>query len=111
MKTPWDQSNFAEIKRLVPDAMLVILHRPPARVVNSQLKAARQLLAVPRNEYIAMLSPSYVRLFRRPALLRLARWLFDPKRRMGLKGLIRRHAKSVRAVQSRSAEIPAADRF
>jgi hypothetical protein len=110
LKNPWDYANFLEVKRLVPDAKLVILHRHPARTVNSQLKAVRQLTAA-RNEYIAMLSPAYVRAFRRPLLMRLARWLFDPKRRSGLKGIIRRHAKSVRLIHARAAEVPAADRY
>jgi hypothetical protein len=110
LKNPWDYTNFLEIKRLIPDAKFLILHRHPARVINSQLKAVRQVLGS-RNEFIAMISKGYVKAFRRPFVMRIARWLFRSGRSLGTRFIFRRYAKSVRFVHAHLSELPPADRY
>ena len=72
LKNPWDVLGFAFVKRSFPRARLIFVHRHPISVMNSQLAATRSLLAA-RNEYAAMLSPWYRKLFEHPLELRVAR--------------------------------------
>jgi hypothetical protein len=62
LKNPWDAGNFLFVKRVIPDARFLFIHRHPQRVIHSALSSARILLAS-RNAYTALLSRHYDRLF------------------------------------------------
>jgi len=62
LKNPWDAGNFLLVKRAIPRAKFLFIHRHPQRVIHSGLSSARILLAS-RNAYTAMLSRHYDRLF------------------------------------------------
>jgi hypothetical protein len=109
LKNPWDfYQNFLRVKELVPSARFVFLHRHPARTVNSQLKAARSLLAG-RSEYMAVLAPAYERLFARPLVVRLARLAFSPRVGLGLRRIVRQVADGLDHYQREHGRLPAGD--
>jgi hypothetical protein len=66
LKNPWDVLRFAYVKEAFPGARFVFIHRHPQNAMSSQLEATRSLFRT-RNEYVALLSPWYRRLFERPA--------------------------------------------
>ncbi len=73
LKNPWDYANFTWLHRNVPGIRFVFIHRHPARVVQSAVRALR-LLWEERDAYTALLSRRYVRLWRSPARRRLLQW-------------------------------------
>jgi hypothetical protein len=58
LKNPWDFSNFVFIKKRLPKAKFIFIHRHPLQVINSQLKMARSILEE-QSIYAAMLCEPY----------------------------------------------------
>ncbi len=77
LKNPWDVICFMDIKRFYPDARFVFIHRHPANVLNSQLRAIRSMLEA-RNGFTAMIAPWYRELFERPLQLWMSRTMAKP---------------------------------
>ncbi|NJN19646.1 MAG: sulfotransferase, partial [Oscillochloris sp.] len=76
LKNPWDYAgNFRLVKSLFPAAKFIFLLRDPLAVVNSQLRAVREMLGEP-NPYAALLAPWYARLLERPRLRRALHALY-----------------------------------
>ena len=90
LKNPWDSINFTYIKRVLPEAKFIFIHRHPLHVINSQLNAVRSLLAT-KNPYVDLLitDGQYGRLFERPMLLAAWRSLFSDRLGIGLRLLVR----------------------
>jgi len=110
LKNPWDFSNSLFIKQHFPTAKFLYLHRHPARTLNSQLRAARSMLA-DQNPYVSLLSPRYGRLFNRPITLAIARLFWASRHNLGARLLARAYVQNCsRASQERRA-LPAGDRF
>lgn len=65
LKNPWDQVYFLDLKRWFPAAKFVFIHRHPAATLNSQLRAMRSLFEA-KNEFSAMITPWYRRMWERP---------------------------------------------
>jgi hypothetical protein len=105
LKNPWDVLNFEFVKQSLPRARLIFVHRHPLAVMSSQLAATRSLLAA-RNEYVAMLSPWYRRLFDQPLRLRLARAMSG---RLGPRVVSRHVKKATRYYVDHIDAMPAAD--
>ncbi|HJR53953.1 MAG TPA: sulfotransferase [Gemmatimonadota bacterium] len=74
LRNPWDFPNAARILELFPEATFVFVVRDPVETIDSQLQAARTLLAEP-SEYHALLDLRYRRLLRRRGRLALYRLL------------------------------------
>lgn len=74
LRNPWDLPNAARILELCPEATFIFVVRDPVETIDSQLQAARTLLAEP-SEYHALLDLRYRRLLRRPLRLALYRFL------------------------------------
>jgi hypothetical protein len=110
LKNPWDFDNFLYLKGAFPDAKFLFLHRDPARVVNSQLRAARSMLAE-RNAYLEMLSTDYARLFHRRVGLLIARGLVSQRHGWGARLLARRAVRAVRYETRHRCELPDDDAF
>lgn len=110
LKNPWDFGRSCFAKQNFPRSKFLFLHRDPVRTLNSQLNAARSMLAA-RNAYVAMLAPRYGLLFRRPLTLAPTRWLFSPGHRLGVRLLARGLAGGIMAAARDRAELPAADCF
>ncbi|HXX46259.1 MAG TPA: sulfotransferase [Candidatus Acidoferrales bacterium] len=78
LKNPWDMSNFAYIKRSLPQSRFIFIHRHPLWVLNSQIRGLRSALEK-RNSYMALIAPWYERLFREPQLLESAKSMLSPR--------------------------------
>jgi len=93
LKNPWDVFGFAYIHAAFPRARFIFVHRHPAHVMSSQLSAMRSLYSE-RNEYVAMLSGWYRKLFDQPAALRFARVLGTARFGVGAR-IVGRHVTKV----------------
>lgn len=110
LKNPWDFGRSRFAKQHFPRSRFLFLHREPVRTLNSQLNAARVMLAT-KNAYLAMLAPRYGLLFRRPLLLYPTRCLFAPGCGLGAWLLARGLAARIAAATRDRAELPRADGF
>jgi hypothetical protein len=75
LKNPFDADNFVYIRREIPNARFVFVHRRPAEVISSQIRAIRSILDE-RNEYVALVSRRYDRLSAHRLTLGAARALY-----------------------------------
>lgn len=64
LKNPWDYLNFIYVKKALPNAKFIFIHRDPVHIINSQLKAI-QLVSHQRNAYTEMISNWYQNRFDR----------------------------------------------
>ncbi len=64
LKNPWDYLNFIYVKKVLPNAKFIFIHRDPVHIINSQLKAI-QLVSHQRNAYTEMISNWYQNRFDR----------------------------------------------
>lgn len=110
LKSPWDfgRSRFAKLH--FPRSKFLFLHRDPVRTLNSQLNAARSMLAA-RNDYLALLAPRYGLLFRRTLTLYPTRWLFASGHGLGARLLARGLTAAIKSAARDRAELPSADCF
>jgi hypothetical protein len=74
LRNPWDLPNAARIPELFPETKFVFVVRDPVATIDSQLRAARLLLAEP-SEYHALLDLRYRQLLRRRGRLAFYRFL------------------------------------
>ena len=72
LKNPYDITNFLYIKKIFPNARFIFIHRNPLFVLSSLLRTMKFLLKN-RNEYTAIFSKGYRKLFENPFLLFLSR--------------------------------------
>jgi hypothetical protein len=93
LKNPWDVLGFAYVKRALPSARFLFLHRHPLNVMSSQLAAMRSLFSE-RNEYVAALSPWYRSLFEKPAALGITRAVNSARFGVGAR-VVGRHVTKV----------------
>ncbi len=74
LKNPWDFSNFLFIKKNLPQAKFVFIHRHPVPVMNSSIKALR-VLKDKKTVYSDIISPTARKLSRNPILSLIAKLL------------------------------------
>jgi hypothetical protein len=108
LKNPWDFGRSQFAKQHFPRSKFLFLHRDPCRTLNSQLNAARTMLAA-RNAYLSMLVPRYGLLFRRPLTLYPTRWLFASC--LGAWLLGRSLIAGINAATRERAHLPGSDCF
>lgn len=113
LKNPWDAANFVYLKRAIPRARFVFIHRHPERSISSTLIAARTFSAA-RNDYAALLSRDYQKLFtpyKRGQWARrsLQRLLLSRKANLGVRVVTRRVVAAHRYFIDNIARMPAAD--
>ncbi len=61
LKNPWDYRRFLFVKEMLPESKFIFIHREPADVASSILRAMR-LLAKEKNAYHALVAPFYERM-------------------------------------------------
>lgn len=93
LKNPWDFVHFLEVKKLVPDARFIFLHRHPVSVINSKLKAIRSISSS-FNPYISLISNKYDKVFRNPALSASLRAFYSKRLGLGLRRITSETAKA-----------------
>ena len=81
LKNPFDSRRFMEIKRALPHARFVFLHRNPVDVVNSQVRMIRAVLAE-RHEYQALIVEWYRKVWQSRLRLAIARTLYGRRSRL-----------------------------
>jgi len=89
LKSPYDVDQAVALRALAPGARFIFIHRDPVAIVNSRLRAVRQVVEH-RSPYYALLDPGYRRLTGSPLLLGMARRLFAPSAAAGL-AMVRHH--------------------
>lgn len=76
LKSPFDTMSFIYTYQMFPKAKFVFIHRHPADVINSQMKAVLSLLER-KNEYVALVVRRYRKTFENPIKLAMARLLYS----------------------------------
>jgi len=95
LKNPLDFGNFLRIKQLFPDARFIFIHRHPVDVLNSQVRAMRQIFRQ-KNHYLALLYGTYGEAYDNPLTRGLFRLMFSSYVPVGLLYLIHRMARDSR---------------
>jgi hypothetical protein len=75
LKNPFDFSNFVFIKENIPNAKFIFIHRTPIKTLNSQINSLRTLLKQ-KSEYMALLSPSYDKMFSNKILYNYYKFIY-----------------------------------
>jgi hypothetical protein len=94
LKNPWDFDRFLDLKKMMPEAKFVFIHRNPIHVLNSALKALHSSWSG-TNPYISRLSKAYSRLHKIPLLRAISRWVTNPSS----KGQLIQHILTERIVK------------
>jgi hypothetical protein len=76
LKNPFDFSNFLFIKKIIPDAKYIFIHRFPIKTLNSQINSIRTLLKQ-KSQYMSLLSPSYDKMFNNKILLNYYKFMYN----------------------------------
>lgn len=108
LKNPWDFANFVYVKQAFPGARFIFLHRHPLQVINSQIRAARQLYGV-RSPYHALLNGAYARVWSQPIRRRLIQGMFAPRFGLGVRVATRHVARATDYFLEHVGRLPGAD--
>lgn len=88
LKNPWDFMNFTYLNQAFPAAKFIFIHRNPVQLIDSQLRAARQLYRL-KSPYHALLDEEYGRLWKKPLRLNIIRLLFSTHLNLGFRVTLR----------------------
>jgi hypothetical protein len=105
LKSPWDYANFLYVRRAVPGARFVFVHRHPVRVVQSSVRATRAIVGA-RDPYFALVARTYARLWERPWLLPLARLIAGERLDLGVRVPVVQMARTNRYYVRNVARLP-----
>ena len=83
LKNPFDYGNFAAVKRLLPAAKFIFIHRHPIAVLSSQLRMVRRNWTE-GNPINQLYSATYAALQKNRAVMRLMQWATGPDSRLQL---------------------------
>jgi hypothetical protein len=72
LKNPHDFSNFIYIKNIYPNAKFIFIHRNPLDVINSTMRLLKSIYKS-KNEYIAIFSKNYDKIYDNKLALMLCR--------------------------------------
>jgi len=94
LKNPFDYGNFMTVKRLVPQAKFIFIHRKPIEVLSSQLRMVRRNWAE-GNPLNQMYSATYARMQKSRAVTGFMRWATgaDSRIQLARKLIVRRTLK------------------
>jgi len=76
LKNPWDLPNFMTIKKLIPNAKFIFIHRHPYKTLSSFIKATK-LIMKKENPYTSMIYRNYKTTYENPLMLKGTRFLFS----------------------------------
>ena len=91
LKNPYDAKHFLFLRRHIPNARFIFIHRDPAQVISSQIEAINGLLER-KNEFEALLVERYRRLFENPIKLTLGRLLYSNRLPFLFRAVTHHHA-------------------
>jgi hypothetical protein len=109
-KNPFDFDRFLAIKRLLPEARFVFIHRHPVATLNSMLLMMRRNWRE-GNVVNQLYSRAYGRLQRSRSFVGIMRWMLgaDSHAHIGRRLMARRIAQRARSYQQRVAQLPERD--
>lgn len=108
LKNPWDFSQFLYIKKSLPNAKIIFIHRHPIHVINSKLKAVRSFLSN-WNSYLALISRRYTKIFKNPIKLFFYRMLYSSYFDLGLHRAIKDYLTSTSYFLENIGKLPQTD--
>lgn len=108
LKNPWDFSQFLYIKKSLPNAKIIFIHRHPIHVINSKLKAVRSFLSN-WNSYLALISRRYTKIFKNPIKLFFYRMLYSSYFDLGLHRTIKDYLTSTSYFLENIGKLPQTD--
>jgi hypothetical protein len=110
LKNPWDFDRFLDLKKMMPAAKFVFIHRNPIHVLNSQLKALHASWSE-TNPYTIRLSKAFERIHKIPLMTAIIRRVTDPSSKVQLIRhiLIARIIKSMNYYIQNIESLPPAD--
>jgi len=106
LKNPWDYRRFLFVKEMLPESKFVFIHREPADVASSILRAMR-LLAKEKNEYHALVARFYDRMMGSRWQRTLVSRMFDSA--LGAKIVTRQFAATARYFVANVEKLPPQD--
>jgi hypothetical protein len=89
LKNPYDFNNFLFIKNIYPNAKFIFIHRNPLKVIDSTMRSWHTLLKN-KNDYTAIFSKRYDKVYNNPLSLFLSRLYYDSPIPVGLIEVINR---------------------
>ena len=108
LKNPWDFSQFLYIKKSLPNAKIIFIHRHPIHVINSKLKAVRSFFSN-WNSYLALISQRYKKIFKNPIKLFFYRMLYSSYFDLGLHRTIKDYLTSTSYFLENIGKLPQTD--
>lgn len=109
MKNPWDFGNAHTIRRLIPAARFVYIHRHPLETINSMWRFLHDAFHKP-NPYMAMLSARYQSITQSPLKMAVLRNLVGRFPGMSVDGLIWWFGRQCDRYLQSSSRVPESDR-
>ena len=94
LKNPWDLPHFLTIKKLIPNAKFIFIHRHPYKTLSSFVKATKSIMKK-ENFYTSILYPDYKKTIENPLLKYGSKVLFSDYTPFGTLCLIKLDAKGV----------------
>lgn len=94
LKNPWDLPNFLTIKKLIPNAKFIFIHRHPYKSLSSFIKAAKMIMKK-ENPYTSMIYHDYKIVNENPLLLYGSKFLYSDKTPFGALNLVKLDSKGV----------------
>ena len=108
LKNPWDFSQFLYVKKSLPNAKIIFIHRHPIHVMNSKLKAVRSFFSN-WNSYLALISQRYKKIFKNPIKLFFYRMLYSSYFDLGLHRTIKDYLTSTSYFLENIGKLPQTD--
>ena len=108
LKNPWDFSQFLYVKKSLPNAKIIFIHRHPIHVINSKLKAVRSFFSN-WNSYLALISQRYKKIFKNPIKLFFYRMLYSSYFDLGLHRTIKDYLTSTSYFLENIGKLPQTD--
>ena len=92
LKNPHDFANFVFIKQNFPNAKFIFIHRNPFEVINSTMRLWETHLKT-KNEFLAIYSKSYEKVYDNPLSRMLLRFIYISKIPIGITRVVTSAAK------------------
>ena len=93
LKNPYDFPNFIYIKKKLPSAKFIFIHRNPLNVISSTIRAWFTLYEK-KNPYTAIFSPKYSKAISNPFIFRFMRFIYCSSFPIGIFNILRNSKKS-----------------
>ena len=108
LKNPWDLPYFITIKKLIPNAKFIFIHRHPFKTLSSFVKATK-LIMKKENPYTSLIYRDYRNVNKNPLMIKGLRFLFSDYTPISSIYLTRIDAKGVNYYLKNISKLPKED--